>query len=174
MKKKPGGEPSVQVHSIPPVWDVDSQVLILGSFPSVRSREAQFFYGHPQNRFWKVLTAVLGLDALPLTTDTRKTALLLSHVALWDVIASCEVTGSSDSSIRSVVPNDVREILCGARIRQIFCNGHTAYTLYTRHLLPLTGREAVCLPSTSPANASFTLERLCSEWAAIRNVLGSC
>ena len=135
-------------HNIPPVWDEHSRVLILGSFPSVKSREGQFFYHHPQNRFWRVLAAVLGCETP--TTIPEKRAMLLAHgVALWDVIASCEITGSSDSSIRNAVPNDVAPV--AANVQAIFCNGQTAYRLYGRFLEPVLGRPAVPLPSTSPA-----------------------
>jgi len=154
------------IHPIPPVYDHDSRVLILGSFPSVRSREAGFFYGHPQNRFWKVLARVFG-DEVPISVPSRKEFLLRHHIAVWDVIASCEITASSDSSIRNVVPNDISVILDNADIRSIFVNGKTALTLYNRHILPVTGREAVLLPSTSPANAAWSLERLISEWRRI-------
>ena len=150
-------------HNIPPVWDEHSRVLILGSFPSVKSREGQFFYHHPQNRFWRVLAAVLGCETP--TTVPEKRAMLLAHgVALWDVIASCEITGSSDSSIRNAVPNDVGPI--AANVQAIFCNGQTAYRLYGRFLEPVLGRPAIPLPSTSPANAAWSLERLTDAWRA--------
>ena len=150
-------------HNIPPVWDKHSRVLILGSFPSVKSREGQFFYHHPQNRFWRVLAAVLGYETH--TTVPEKRAMLLAHgVALWDVIASCEITGSSDSSIRNAVPNDVGPI--AANVQAIFCNGQTAYRLYGRFLEPVLGRPAIPLPSTSPANAAWSLERLTDAWRA--------
>ena len=158
------------IHPIAPVWDTQSRVLILGSFPSVRSREAMFFYGHPQNRFWKVLSAVLGCEC-PGTVAEKRAMLLRHHVALWDVIASCEISGSSDSSIKNAVPTDLSPILAGADIRAVFCNGRTAYTLYGRFQAKTTGRTAVCLPSTSPANAAWSLERLTDAWHAVGEAL---
>ncbi len=158
------------VHPFPPLFDERSQILILGSFPSVKSREGRFFYHHPQNRFWKVLAAVL--DAPVPATIEEKTGFLLAHrVALWDTIGSCTVTGSSDSSIRNVVPNDLSPILSGARIRQIFCNGGTSFRYYRKYQEKSTGMEAVCLPSTSPANAAWTLPKLIPEWSVILNYL---
>lgn len=152
-----------QAHPIAPVFDEMSRILILGSFPSVKSREAGFFYGHPQNRFWRVLAAVLGC-AVPVAIDEKRDMLLAHHVAVWDVIASCEITGSSDSSIRNAVPNDLTPILVAANIRQIFTNGKTADRMYRKYCEKQTGRNAVCLPSTSPANAAWSLDRLIDEW----------
>ena len=157
-------------HPIPPVFDENSRVLILGSFPSVKSREAAFFYGHPQNRFWRVIAAVTGDD--PGDTPETKTAFLLrNNIALWDVIASCEITGSADSSIKNAVPNDLSPILQTADIRAIFTNGKTADRLYRRLILPQTGVQAICLPSTSPANAQWSVQQLTEAWNAqlIRN-----
>lgn len=156
-----------QIHPIPPVWNADSRILILGSFPSVKSRESGFFYGHPQNRFWRVTAAVFGC-AVPESIAEKRAFLLANCVALWDVIASCEIVGSSDASIRSAVPNDLSPILSGAKIEHIFTNGGTADALYSRHLLPKTGIPAVRLPSTSPANASCSLEKLISAWRQIQ------
>lgn len=153
-------------HGIEPVYDARSRILILGSFPSVKSRETQFFYGHPQNRFWRVLAAVTGREA-PGSIPEKKKFLLQNRIALWDVIKSCEIEGSSDSSIRNVEPNDVGRILEAADIRQIYANGGTAYRLYQRYLYPVTGREAVRLPSTSPANAGCSLEALTEQWSVI-------
>ena len=154
-----------ELHNIPPIYDEHSRILILGSFPSVKSREGRFFYHHHQNRLWKVLAAVLGCE-VPKTIGEKRAMLLQSRVALWDVIASCEITGSSDSSIRNAVPNDVGRILAAAPIEAIFCNGGTAHKLYRRHLEPLLGRPAILLPSTSPANAAWPLERLTEAWSA--------
>lgn len=159
-----------QIHTIAPVFDAHSRVLILGSFPSVKSRESQFFYGHPQNRFWRVLAGVLGAEA-PSGIEAKQSFLLKNRIAVWDVIASCEIEGSSDSSIRNVVPNDLCLILSKAQIRQIFTNGRTAHKLYTKYCMPASGRAAVCLPSTSPANAAFSLERLKESWSAIAGFL---
>lgn len=161
---------STVIHNIPPVLDRNSKILILGSFPSVKSREAEFFYGHPQNRFWKVTAAVFGCD-IPQTTEEKKKFLLENHIALWDVAASCEVEGSSDSSIKNVVPNDISLILSSAEISQIFVNGKTAEKYYNKYIRPTVGREAVCLPSTSPANAAKSLNNLISEWSIINKAL---
>ena len=153
-------------HPIRPVYDKNSRVLILGSFPSVKSREANFFYGHPQNRFWKVLAA--GFEAeLPVTVDEKRAFLLAHGVAVWDVIKSCDIVGSSDSSIKNVVPNDLREILNNADIRQIFVNGKTAEQYYKKYIEKEIGRKATCLPSTSPANAAWSVEKLVVEWKQI-------
>lgn len=155
------------IHPIPPVYDKDSRVLILGSFPSVRSREKGFFYGHPQNRFWKVNALVFG-ERFPETTDEKISFLLRNHIALWDVIGSCDIEGSSDSSIRNVKVNDISFILNTADIRQIFLNGQKAYKYYQKYISPSVRREGICLPSTSPANASWSVERLAEEWRAVR------
>ena len=137
---------TVQRHPIAPVWDETSRILILGSFPSVKSREANFFYGHPQNRFWRVLAAVLGCDK-PESTEEKKRFLLSHHIAVWDVIGSCEIAGSADSSIRSAQPNDIAPLLAGSGIRRIFTNGKTAHALYVKQIEPKIGRPAVPLPS---------------------------
>ena len=151
------------IHEIPPVYNKNSEILILGSFPSVKSREGQFFYHHKQNRFWKVLSAVVN-DVLPETIDEKKEFLLRNHIAVWDVIASCDIEGSSDSSIKNAVPNNFSDILKAAPIRQIYTNGGTAYKLYHKYCEKMTGIKAVKLPSTSPANASYSLDRLIGEW----------
>lgn len=157
---------SVQVHPIPPLYDSGSRILILGSFPSVKSREGQFFYHHPQNRFWKVLAGVLETD-VPRTIPEKSALLHSRRIALWDVIASCEITGSSDSSIRGVVPNDLSPIFRTAEIRAVFCNGTTAWNCYQKYARAATGFEAVKLPSTSPANAGWSLDRLTQAWRVI-------
>ena len=158
------------VHPIPPVYRADSRILILGSFPSVKSRETGFFYGHPQNRFWKVTAAVCG-EEVPQTVEEKKAFLLRNHIAVWDVIASCVITGSSDASIRDVVPNPLQDILECADIRQIYCNGATAWKYYRKYQEKQLGREAVRLPSTSPANAAWSVERLLGEWSQCGKVL---
>ena len=155
-----------QTHPFPPLYDAQSEILILGSFPSVKSRAARFFYHTPQNRFWRVLAAVFD-QPLPQGVEEKTAFLLRNHVALWDEIASCEIAGSSDLSIRNVVPNDLTPILTQAPIRAIFCNGATAFRLYEKHLLPKTGIFAHPLPSTSPANAGWSLERLTEAWRCI-------
>lgn len=153
-------------HPIEPVYDANSKVLILGSFPSVKSRESGFFYGHPQNRFWKVLAAVTGQE-VPQTIEEKKTFLLKNHIAVWDVIQSCTITGSSDSSIKNVVANDLSKVLNRTQIRQIYVNGRKAEQLYQKYIYSETELEAVCLPSTSPANAAWNLERLIDTWREI-------
>ena len=151
-------------HTFGPVYDDASRILILGSFPSVKSREQQFYYGHPQNRFWKVLAAVFE-DTLPETIPQKKAFLLEHHIALWDVIASCDIAGSSDSSIRNVTANDMEVILKTADIRRICANGDTAYRLFSKYCLTAEMPEVKKLPSTSPANAAWNLERLTQCWA---------
>ena len=157
-------------HTIAPVYDEHSRVLILGSFPSVKSREQQFFYGHKQNRFWPVMAQVLGC-AVPESIEEKRKMLLAHHVAVWDVIASCEITGSSDASIRDVIPNDLSTILSRADIRGIYTNGGKAHQLYRKYIFPVNGREARLLPSTSPANAGWSQERLTEAWQIIREAL---
>jgi hypoxanthine-DNA glycosylase len=154
-------------HPFPPLYDKNSKILILGSFPSVKSREQNFFYGHPQNRFWKVIATVLEKE-IPTTIEEKREFLLSSNIALWDVIASCEITGSSDSSIKNVVANDLTEILETANIKKIFVNGKTAEKYYNRYIKDKIGRDAVCLPSTSPANAMWNVESLVEEWKKIK------
>ena len=154
------------LHPFPPLYDENSKVLILGSFPSVKSREQMFFYGHPQNRFWRVVSAVFCCD-LPTTVEQKRKMLLDNGVAVWDVIASCEITGSSDSSIKNVTANDLSVILNTADIRQIYVNGKTAEKYYNKYLRDSLGRDAMCLPSTSPANAMWSVERLIEAWQII-------
>lgn len=158
-----------QVHPIPPLYDGNSRILILGSFPSVQSRRGMFFYHHPQNRFWKVLAAVYGCRP-PETVAEKKDMLRRNCVALWDVIASCDIEGSSDASIRGAVPTDLGPILEAAPIRRIFCNGAASHRLYCLHQQKRTGLEAVRLPSTSPANAAWTLPKLIEAWSVIRTL----
>jgi len=160
----------MQKHTIAPVYDEHSRILILGSFPSVKSREQQFFYGHRQNRFWRVMAQVLGC-AVPESVEQKREMLLTHHVAVWDVIASCEIVGSSDASIRDVTPNDLSRILSHADIREIYTNGGKAYQLYQKYIFPVNGRKACLLPSTSPANAGYSLERLAEAWRVIREGL---
>lgn len=153
-------------HPINPLYNKNSAVLILGSFPSQKSREQAFFYAHKQNRFWVVLAKVFGA-AVPETVEQKK-AFLLSHgVALWDVIASCEIAGSADSTIKNVIPNDISVITNSADIKAIFVNGKTAARCYDKYIKPSLGREAVCLPSTSPANAAWTEEMLLKAWQTV-------
>lgn len=158
------------MHPIPPLYNEHSKILILGSFPSVKSREGCFFYHHPQNRFWKVLANVLN-QPVPETIEQKKCFLLKNHIAVWDVIASCTIEGSSDSSIKNVVPTDLKKLLSEAPIRQIFCNGGTSHQYYRKYQEKVTGLTAIRLPSTSPANAAWSLERLESEWSTVLNYL---
>lgn len=155
------------VHPFPPLYDQNSRILILGSFPSVKSREQCFFYGHPQNRFWKVTAAVFG-EAVPESIEEKKLFLFRNRIALWDVIAVCEIRGSADNSIEGAVPNDLSPIFKSANIRKVFTNGKTADRYYRLHDEKKTKIPAICLPSTSPANASWSMERLISAWEQIK------
>ena len=150
-------------HPFPPVMDQDSRILILGSFPSVKSREEGFFYGHPRNRFWPMLAGIFG-ENVPQTIPEKQSLLLRHHLALWDVIASCLIEGSADSSIRDATPVDIRRVLDAAGIQRVICNGSLAGKLYRLYLQPITGIEALVLPSTSPANAAWSLPRLTDAW----------
>jgi hypoxanthine-DNA glycosylase len=156
----------LQIHPFPPVWDEKSRVLILGSLPSVRSRKEGFYYGHPQNRFWRVLAAVFGAP-IPATVEEKRTLLLSHGLALWDVIASCRIEGSADASIREAEANDVAGLLRRCPIERLYANGQTAGKLYHKLLEPVTGRPIAVLPSTSPANAAWGMDRLVEAWAAI-------
>ncbi len=155
------------IHPIPPLFNSDSNTLILGSFPSVKSREAMFFYGHPQNRFWKLLAKIFD-EEIPQTVEQKKLLALSHNLALWDTIHSCTITGSSDSSVKDVVPNDISMILSQSKVTRIFANGALSYKLYQKHIFPQTGISAVKLPSTSPANAAFSLDRLYESWKIIK------
>lgn len=156
------------IHPIPPVWNGQSRVLILGSFPSVRSREEGFFYGHPQNRFWRVLAALWD-ENVPLSREDKIRFLHAHTIALWDAVAACEVEGSADSTIRAVVPNDITPILYGAPIGCVITNGAVAASLYGKHIAPGVGSlRHIPLPSTSAANAAWSLDRLCDAWRVLR------
>lgn len=155
------------IHPIPPLFDKNSKTLILGSFPSVKSREAAFFYGHAQNRFWSVLATLYGVPK-PETVEEKKKLVLENNLALWDVIASCEIIGSSDSSISDVTANDLSVIINNSKVERIFVNGKTAEKYYNKYTYPKTGIKAVCLPSTSPANAAWKLEKLVEKWSIIK------
>lgn len=178
-------------HEFEPVFQRDSRILILGTFPSVKSREQHFYYGHPQNRFWKVLAAITG-EPVPVTVPEKKLLLLSHGIALWDVILSCDIIGSSDSSIRNVVPADIPGLLKQTSIQAVFGNGNKACELYEKYTIPMLRASAdslslppnssdlakpplppvnfsqytaICrLPSTSPANAAWNLERLTEFW----------
>ena len=154
----------MEIHNITPVFDEKSKILILGSFPSVKSREEKFFYAHPQNRFWKVISFLTN-ETFPKTIDEKKSLLLKYNIALWDVIKKCDIVGSSDSSIENVVINDFSVIFNKANINKIFANGDKAYKLFRKYYSK--DFEIIKLPSTSPANAQYSFERLCEEWEMI-------
>jgi TDG/mug DNA glycosylase family protein len=154
------------IHSIDPVYNQHSKVLILGSFPSVKSRESGFYYGNPQNRFWDVLSALLGCNK-PQTIELKKEMLLKHHIALWDVIQSCDIKGSSDSSIENVIPNDILSIIESSQITRIYANGNKAFQFYNTYVYPQTKISIFLLPSTSPANAKMSLENLIDAWASV-------
>ena len=153
----------MEVHNIPPLFSESSRILILGSFPSVKSRESAFFYGHKQNRFWKMLAAVYGAET-PASVPEKKALVLEQGLALWDVIAMCEIAGSADASIRNAVPNDLRIILDHSRIEKILLNGKTAERYYRQYNGSRIDVPAIQLPSTSPANAAVGFDELLSAW----------
>lgn len=155
------------VHPIPPLYDENSEILILGSFPSVKSREECFFYGHPQNRFWKVIARILN-ENVPESVQQKKNMMLRHNIAMWDVIYSCEIEGSADSTIKNVVPNDLSVILENTKIKKIYVNGKKAEAMYKKYTEKKTGIKAIVLPSTSPANAAWSEDRLFEEWRKIR------
>lgn len=155
------------VHPIEPLYDNDSKILILGSFPSVKSREQMFFYGHKQNRFWRVMAAVLE-EEVPQTVPQKKALLHKHHIAVWDVIYSCDIEGSADSSIKNVIPTDLKSIIVKTQITRVFCNGKASGANYAKYQEKETHLPAVILPSTSPANAAWSLQRLVEEWKQIR------
>ena len=157
-------------HDFEPVFDENSKVLILGTFPSVKSRENRFYYGHPQNRVWKVI-AGLTESEVPQTIEEKKKLLLEHGIAIWDVIESCDIIGSSDSSIKNVVPADIERVVANSKIQNIYANGGTAKKLYEKYSQKKTGREIIGLPSTSPANAAYSLERLLECWQKVKKVL---
>lgn len=154
-------------HPFEPIYNTNSKVLILGTFPSVKSREQSFYYAHPQNRFWKVIASLMN-TSLPITIEAKKAMLLEHGIAIWDVIESCEIIGSSDSSIKNVVPMDFSRILEQSSIQRIFANGATAHKLYQTYCEAKTGFPITKLPSTSPANAAFSLDKLIQEWSILK------
>ncbi len=154
-------------HGFGPVYDKESRILILGSFPSVKSREQAFYYGHPQNRFWKVLAALADTE-VPQTIEEKKGWLYLHHVAVYDVIEACDIEGSSDSSIRNVTPADIRTIIAESNISHIFTNGKLAGKLYRRYQAKTCDLPTTELPSTSPANAAYSLDKLIAAWQDIK------
>ena len=153
-------------HEFPPLYDENSEVLILGSIPSPKSREQGFYYGHPQNRFWRVMAAVLG-EAVPGSVPEKKEMMLKHHIALWDVLAECRIRGAADGSIRDAVPNDIVWLLKETKIKRIYTTGATAQKLYGKLVYPDTGIAAVRLPSTSPANCAVREDALCEAYRQI-------
>lgn len=160
-------------HTFEPIFDKNSEILVLGSFPSVKSRENNFYYAHPQNRFWRVVASVYSCP-VPSSVEEKKNMLLSNKIAVWDVIKSCEITGSADSTIKSVIPNDLSEILSVADIKKIYANGKTAQSLYNKYIKKNTGVDIISLPSTSPANAAYSLEKLIKEWKIINEYNRNC
>ncbi len=163
MKK---AEYKKEIHNIEPYFDKNSKILILGSFPSIKSRNTNFYYGHPKNRFWIVLAKLFNSN-IPLTVVEKKELLTKNKIALWDVIATCKIRGSSDVSIQDVVINDINIILKNSTVNNIYINGKKAFDLYNKYVYPIVLKRAICLPSTSPANANYTVDRLIEDWKII-------
>lgn len=163
-------EREFQSHTFEPIFDSNSKILILGTFPSIKSRENNFYYGHPQNRFWSVLAEILGTE-IPKSIPEKRQMLLENNIAIWDVVGSCEISNSADTSIKNVVPNDLSVIFENADIKTVYANGKTAEKLYNKYLLKETEKEIIPLPSTSPANAAFSKERLVKAWEIIKEDL---
>lgn len=163
-------EREFQSHTFEPIFDSKSKILILGTFPSVKSRENNFYYGHPQNRFWSVLAEILKTET-PRSIPEKRQMLIENKIAIWDVVGSCEISNSSDVSIKNAQPNDIGIILGNANIKTIYANGKTAEKLYNKYLLKQTGKEIFALPSTSPANAAFSKEKLVDAWKIIKEDL---
>ena len=159
------------IHPFPALYDEDSRILILGSFPSVKSREEGFYYAHPQNRFWRIMERLFGTKLQ--TIDEKKAFLHKEHIALWDSIASCTIHGSADSAIENATANDIKGLIEKTRINAIFTNGAKAHDIYMRYCLKNTGMIPVKLPSTSPANAAYSLDRLLESWKTIQAILYS-
>ena len=153
-------------HPFPPIYDTNYKILLLGSFPSVKSRETKFYYGNPKNRFWIVLAKLFN-EECPLSIESKTEFLLRHNIALWDTLKSCSITGSSDNSIKNPIPNDFDKIIAESKISQIFCIGKTSYTLFTR----LTNLNAIYLPSPSPANCAMSIDKLVDSYRIILNYL---
>ncbi len=160
----------MEIHNIEPVFDKNSKVLILGSFPSVKSREEGFFYGHKQNRFWQVISKITRQQT-PQNIIEKKELLLQNNIAVWDVISTCEIIGSSDSSIKNISVNDLDRVLNNSNVKAIFLNGKTADKYFKKYIKLQQKMEVITLPSTSPANAVFTIEKLVKSWKQILNYL---
>ncbi|MDR0581172.1 MAG: DNA-deoxyinosine glycosylase [Holosporaceae bacterium] len=154
-------------HPFDPIFGKNSSILILGTFPSVKSREYGFYYGHLQNRFWKVVSFITNTDPIPETIVDKKQMLLKNGIALSDVLQSCDIEGSSDSSIKNAAPADLSKIFGNANIKHIYVNGEKAYKLFIKYIHKNIGREIIKLPSTSPSNAQYDLKKLISEWKKI-------
>lgn len=164
-------ERTALAHTIAPVFDKHSRVLVLGTFPSPKSREVGFFYGHPQNRMWRVLAAVTGEEQVPQSVEERTAFLLRNRIAMWDVLARCTIEGASDASIRDAVPNNIQCILDVAPVQQVFTTGVKATALYERYLQPTCGLAPLRLPSTSAANAAWSLPRLIEAYRVLGEYL---
>ncbi|MFR3385514.1 MAG: DNA-deoxyinosine glycosylase [Lachnospiraceae bacterium] len=157
-------------HDFQPIYNGESRILMLGTMPSPKSREVGFYYGHPRNRFWKVVPDVCG-EALPVTKEEKILFALKNKIAVWDVLAGCEIRGAEDSSIRNPIPNDMNLILEHSDIQAIFTTGTKAAQLYKKYCYPQTGIQAISLPSTSPANCRMSYEELYDAYAVIKNYL---
>ncbi|MCR8968405.1 DNA-deoxyinosine glycosylase [Facklamia sp. 7083-14-GEN3] len=157
-------------HPLQPLYNEDSQILILGSFPSVKTRQYGFFYGHPQNRFWPLMGNLFKVE-LSTNIEERRNFLLKHRISVYDSIYQCDIVGSSDASIKNVIPSDLKVIFDKASIQQVFCNGATSYKYYQKYHAKETGIKGIKLPSTSPANARFRLDDLALEWKEILKYL---
>lgn len=166
MKSVQKNTRTLVTHEFPALYDRNSRVLLLGSIPSPKSREQGFYYGHPQNRFWKVLAAVLG-ESVPETIPQKKAMLKKHHIALWDVLESCTIVGASDTSIEDVVPNKISELVQATHVERIFCTGATAHKLFQKYCAQDAGMDAEKLPSTSPANCAVSFEKLVEAYRKI-------
>ena len=165
MKKQPPAKTRID-HPLPPLYDEHSEVLILGSFPSPKTRESGFFYGHPQNRMWPVLARLFD-EPVPGTVNEKRDFLLRHHIAMWDVLASCEIVGASDASISGEVPTDLLPIFEAAPIKAVFCAGGVSAKMYRKYHEERCGMPCFAMPSTSPANAAWSLDRLTESWAKV-------
>lgn len=157
-------------HPFNPVFDAESKILILGTFPSVKSREYGFFYGHPYNRFWKLLSKLTNSEKVPKLIPEKIQFLIKNRIALWDTIKSCDIEGSKDSSVRNIIPNDLHHILDNSKIEKIYANGSKAFEIYMKYCYPETNKNIIKLPSTSPANAMYSFEKLLVAWK--KNIIG--
>lgn len=155
-----------QLHTLSPIFDRNSKVLLLGSFPSVKSREKMMYYSHPQNRFWKIMASLFNEDIVD-----KKEFILNHNLALWDMVESCEIDGSSDSSIKNIKVNDIKWLIENSSVIRIYAIGNKAFELYNKYSFPITKLEATLLPSTSPANAKKSLNDLIEEFSVIKNFI---